>query len=361
MSANQKFASLQILRALAAWTVVFHHFMQWYFGFRASTPVGTFFSEYGFMGVDVFFVISGFVVFLMAEKSSAGPAGFLVNRFFRIVPIYWTYVLIVIVCIRVFPRGFDYTGYDLRSLIETVTFLPSWNPTGLGYFPVLVVGWTLNFEVFFYISLAFCMLLSRKHFLSILACTFVVLPLAYPKNIFYSEVAGSAHLWEFLLGAAIAVAWRNPKLSSFVTRCTGLALTGVAVLLLLSIGTLPKFRGTVSVAGLVVVLALLLDRYISSEAAIIRWLVKLGDESYSTYLVHGIVLGVFINSTGKDISQVEEFAILLGYILGVHMLSALSYRYLERSSSLSAVQRWVMSRVASKKDLRSDPVGPAAP
>lgn len=110
-----KFVSLQILRAIAAWTVVFHHYMQIYFDFKSESLIGTFFSQYGALGVDVFFVLSGFVMYLVAIKSTKGPAPFLIDRLFRIAPIYWFYSALVIVCIYLFPRGFAYTDFNLKS------------------------------------------------------------------------------------------------------------------------------------------------------------------------------------------------------------------------------------------------------
>src|SRR4051812_3503447 len=58
----QMLISVQALRALAAWAVVCHHFMQIFFDFHPSGPVGRFFTEKGAVGVDIFFVISGLVI-----------------------------------------------------------------------------------------------------------------------------------------------------------------------------------------------------------------------------------------------------------------------------------------------------------
>jgi peptidoglycan/LPS O-acetylase OafA/YrhL len=64
------------LRALAAWTVVCHHFMQIFFDFKARGPVGQFFIDKGAVGVDVFFVISGLVIFLSTESKHCRRRGF---------------------------------------------------------------------------------------------------------------------------------------------------------------------------------------------------------------------------------------------------------------------------------------------
>lgn len=68
--------SVQALRALAAWTVVCHHFMQIFFDFEARGPIGQWFIDKGAVGVDVFFVISGLVIFLSTENKPLPPRVF---------------------------------------------------------------------------------------------------------------------------------------------------------------------------------------------------------------------------------------------------------------------------------------------
>src|SRR5690606_18760316 len=81
--------SLQALRALAAWVVVCHHFMQIFFDFHATDPIGQFLSDRGAVGVDIFFVISGLVIYLSSRDKNIAPQRFLLNRVLRIVPAYW--------------------------------------------------------------------------------------------------------------------------------------------------------------------------------------------------------------------------------------------------------------------------------
>ena len=78
--------SLQALRAFAAWVVVCHHFIQIFFDFKASGPVGQLLTDRGAVGVDIFFVISGLVIFLSTEGKSLPHGRFLHYRLNRIVP-----------------------------------------------------------------------------------------------------------------------------------------------------------------------------------------------------------------------------------------------------------------------------------
>ncbi|WP_423739956.1 acyltransferase family protein [Delftia acidovorans] len=80
--------SIQTLRAIAAWIVVAHHYVQAH-GFSQKTPYFAFLSNYGAIGVDIFFIISGFVVYNSARKNTASPLNFAIHRAARIIPIYW--------------------------------------------------------------------------------------------------------------------------------------------------------------------------------------------------------------------------------------------------------------------------------
>lgn len=88
---SSHFHSLQILRGIAAWMVVYHHVMQFYFSFHADSAIGHFFAKYGNFGVDIFFVLSGFVMYFSARNKNQSGVEFLVNRAFRVMPVYWFY------------------------------------------------------------------------------------------------------------------------------------------------------------------------------------------------------------------------------------------------------------------------------
>jgi len=84
---KERYYSLQILRAVAAWIVFYHHYMQLFYDFKYTSIIGKFFSIYGSFGVDIFFVLSGFVMYFSAINSSVNAPSFFIKRFFRVVPI----------------------------------------------------------------------------------------------------------------------------------------------------------------------------------------------------------------------------------------------------------------------------------
>jgi exopolysaccharide production protein ExoZ len=348
----RKFASLQILRALAAWTVVFHHYMQMYFDFKSDSMIGAFFAQYGAIGVDVFFVISGFVMYLVAAKSDTGPLAFVIDRIFRIAPIYWFYSILTVACIYLFQDSFAYTSFNLKSLLASAFFLPSWNPSGIGVFPVLTVGWSLNFEMFFYLALTCCMAASARHFFKLVFFLLLISPILYPSDLYFSHVAGSFKLYEFLAGALLAIAWTSRGGSAWIQRYRYPALAAAFGATLVGMKILNSFESTLPVALpfalALVMFALLCEPHLRMGSPLVRRLVKLGDESYSTYLLHSIALGVVIHFTGRHLAPIAQLSVLLGMTGTVLALSSLSYRWLERNTYIDRLRQTLIKRYATR-------------
>lgn len=142
--------SVQILRGVAALLVVLVHAAQRQD--RLGTPAEFLsgFAYLGSIGVDLFFIISGFVMALSMQNYSGttGALRFLQQRAFRIVPIFWIWSLVF---------GFVFVLQDspikLMSILNTFTFIPLFD-LGIYDMPVLAVGWTLAFETSFYVIVA---------------------------------------------------------------------------------------------------------------------------------------------------------------------------------------------------------------
>ena len=138
--------SIQYLRAVAALLVVMFHYSN---TFSAEFVPGFFSFGVGAYGVDIFFVISGYIMYTISALRPRPPAAFLKDRIVRIVPLYW---LLTLVAAFVSTKGGLSIGLDvsLRDLVTSLLFIPEWNanyPTLVS--PVLLVGWTLNLEMVF--------------------------------------------------------------------------------------------------------------------------------------------------------------------------------------------------------------------
>lgn len=341
----RKYQSLQILRGLAAWMVVYHHFMQLFFDLKWGHLVGVFFSRYGGFGVDIFFVLSGFVMFSAISKGSINASSFAIGRLFRIMPAYWFYTLVALVCVSLFPAGFHFTAYNLSSLMWSLLLVPTANPSGLGVFPLLTVGWTLSFEMLFYMTIPICLLVSRRRASLLCFLLIFLLPLIYPKGSAISRVLSSSLLYEFLIGFAIAYLASRPGVTAWSQRFSlpagGAMLTaGLACMAVNSWGMPYKFLA----AGLLVAAAVVLEPLINHESRLVKALVRLGDESYSTYLIHVIVLGLALELVGKEPAGIPLLlAVVLTSVL-VLVMSRWSYIHVENNIWAVRLRNAALSR-----------------
>lgn len=205
--------SVQALRAFAAWLVVFHHFMQVFFNFEADNLAGHLLSTRGQMGVDIFFVISGFVIYITTANRSIKTLRFLWQRAARIVPVYWFYTVIT-AGILFFASDLmpDY-GFDLPSLIMGLLFIPNENPAGFGDYPILPVGWTLNFEMMFYLIFALSFLLPARIRMWAVLTMIALLNLLLSRLDMISSFYADPIIYEFLLGVGVGMLYRHGKLS----------------------------------------------------------------------------------------------------------------------------------------------------
>ena len=264
----QKLRSIQVLRAVAACAVVVLHAVP-----AAHAPVGG--AGYGAAGVDLFFVISGFIMANVAQGRTAGE--FMRDRLWRIYPLWWVAVLPWLFMV---PRGPTFVASSL-------TLWPIY--AGGYYVPVLKVGWTLSFELLFYCGMTLAIATRPAAPLALYA---LCLAGALTGSSALLHFVGSPMALEFLMGVAIA---RAPRRTAF-----GLLIpVGVAMLALSSpaIGDVESSLGPQWAlwralewgcpAALIVWGALSLER--TFERRLFDLPVAIGDASYAVYLFHPLI------------------------------------------------------------------------
>jgi exopolysaccharide production protein ExoZ len=259
--------SIQYLRAIAALAVVLFHA-------QSGIIIGQ-------AGVDVFFVISGFVMWTVTAKP-VGPGEFLMHRLVRIVPLYWIATVLMAA----------HQQASFSDTIRSLLFWPYQNTIG-EVWPVLVQGWTLNFEMFFYAAFAASLLLPRKFQLISLTAVLGVLA---AFGLLHGDRPPTLWTWanplhlEFLAGAWISEAWLRGRLFSGRTAAAMLLLS-VAGFAISAFGTTPEESRCI-VWGLPAVLLVAAAVSIESSRGFPRigLLRLLGDASYSIYLFYPFVL-----------------------------------------------------------------------
>ena len=168
---KQQFTGVQLLRFIAAMMVVTMHTTE---AIGLRVPGHTLADTWGIgsAGVDIFFVISGFVMAVSTpqpDKSSRYKFSeawlFMKRRFLRITPLYWFYTTLKIISVLIVPSLALRTTLHPFHIVCSYLFIPVMSPWGLVQ-PVLPVGWSLCFEMFFYLmfSIAIALNLSRLFF-----------------------------------------------------------------------------------------------------------------------------------------------------------------------------------------------------
>jgi exopolysaccharide production protein ExoZ len=151
---------IQILRFLAAFAVVaFHALGLAPKGYEAPESALSLALSYGGHGVDLFFVISGFIIFYTTRTATLTPADFLRRRIERIVPLYFFVIFTVTLLAIALPAVFSTPGwYTPRHITKSLAFI-SFTDGGP---PVVAVGWSLEYEMYFYLGVALLMALTRE-------------------------------------------------------------------------------------------------------------------------------------------------------------------------------------------------------
>src|ERR1700722_8663891 len=189
--------SIQYLRAAAAIAVLIFHAAQ-----RGGTSFGA-----GAAGGDVFFVISGFIMWVISARAT--PASFLTRRAARIIPLYWLVTLVIAAAAITMPSAFPNLQPTLDHVVKSMLFYPHADPSGI-VAPLIVPGWTLDYEVFFYLVFAMSLLVAARSRALVLTAALGLLVLAgqliRPAN---PALATYTHplLLEFLSGVLLGKAW----------------------------------------------------------------------------------------------------------------------------------------------------------
>jgi exopolysaccharide production protein ExoZ len=173
------FASIQILRAVAALAITVHHAMH-EADLAARKSGGTFDWQFRLpleAGVDLFFVISGFVMVHASRHMFGTPTSimpFLRRRLARIAPIYWltTLLFLMLSYSGLSPATRPFPTAD--EIAATFLFIPYARPDGYIQ-PVYGLGWTLNYEMFFYLLFALLLPWPREKAVPALVVVLMIL------------------------------------------------------------------------------------------------------------------------------------------------------------------------------------------
>lgn len=333
--------AIQALRALAATMVVFGHLIgsardhQALFGPMAALHYA------GGAGVDIFFLISGFIMVQSSSRlfgSPAGPAEFLRRRLIRIVPLYWLATLVTVMLMQ--GHGRTASGEAIMASLAFIPFDTAGRGDGMA-FPLLDLGWTLNYEMMFYLIFALCLPLSRRRCVAACAAVLTAFVLA---GALVSPLPIALYFWsrpitvEFVAGMGLAL--MADKWRPFWPTTARLTLVVLAAVLywddpckLFELKTTPneliRLLGWGAPAALMLIAASTGPVRMDNAAG--RALVALGDASYALYLLHPFVI-ITLVKIGQRIALlagIGAWGFILAGLAAAFGLAVIAHRIVE--------------------------------
>ncbi len=332
---RQKFVTIQYLRGLAATLVLASHALLY-----PLVEHNLAFSRLGWLGVILFFVISGFIMVAVTGTERFDAGDFLRRRFIRIVPMYWSATLFAALLALLAPQLFKTTVYDGGQLVLSLLFIPFHNPVSHGIHPLYKLGWTLNYEMFFYVCFALLAFLGAQSRVVWLTSAFTALALL--GWLFKPEPAVAQFYTSFMPMAFCAGAWlglatvqgRIPTLSpALLGFLAMLGLVGLAEGF--SVDRAGFLEDGLAFVGFVVFASVLVLLAVRFEPSLprIRLLEHIGDASYSIYLVHIYEVAILAGIAFKLLDPtnlVADCFVGAVSIIGGTVAGLLLYRFVEQ-------------------------------
>lgn len=355
-STSSTFYGIQALRGVAACMVVCHHGTQLW---SINVDGRPHYWETGAAGVDIFFIISGFVMAVSSMGKGSGPLAawdFLKRRLIRVVPLYWiltTLMLLKVVLVALHPNlghGLDHLSISVPYVIASYFFIPIRDSHG-SILPLLEVGWTLFFEMFFYLwfTLALALRISIVRLLTPALLTLAAIGCLYKDSWPTITFLANPLLLEFLAGLWLGWAikrgfWINTHLSVL------LGIAGIVAFFALpapSALTRPVMWGIP--AFLVILSSIMLEKRVGKSLP--SGLLLVGDASYSLYLSHALTFTIcyqilarlHILPSGIAHVQDEIVTALVCLIVSVPV-SLLLYRFIENPLNKKLRKRFAPSK-----------------
>ncbi|MDB5286063.1 MAG: acyltransferase 3 [Mucilaginibacter sp.] len=324
---------IQLLRAIAALSVVFFH-------------IHFHNMETGRFGVDIFFIISGFIIAYMVNQTTKQ---FIIKRIARVSPLYFLATFLTVALALTKPQWFNHVIVNTEGLIKSFLYIPyEFKNSG----PILSLGWTLNNEMFFYGVMFFCILIFRKKEYLVPACAallllFLIVLQSFSKDTIsaYSYILRfyrNGLLPEFIYGLGLYYFWSYYSSHKIKAVNTLMVIIGFATFMLMIyfdlnkvILSLPRniYYGIPSL--LFVNAFLVLENKINEKNRIIKTGLKIGDASYAMYLFHPFVIYfllrvVYPKIIGPSTLLIVALSELVFAIILVAVVSVFIYEFVDK-------------------------------
>lgn len=317
---------LQIYRGLAAILVVLLHFTKNIYTSSGIIIFNNAFDTCGYYGVDFFFVLSGFIITYnhysdIGYRQKVLP--YFAKRLIRIYPIYWL-LLAVYILIYLFMKREIFSQHDLSYFLKS--FFLVYQP----YDPVIIVSWTLCYEIFFYIVFGICLFLAKRivktvWVLWLLSIILINLFYQNPNTNIMQALVLNPCISEFLIGCFVGYFYltskKNHRITYFIVGMTLLLLTCYFNNIPLVI---EKIAEGISFGFIV-----LGSTEFEYNYKFKPYLIRIGDSSYVIYLFHLIPVAILTRiiallksvSIGKsnNYQLLVEMSCMIGLVIIVYL------------------------------------------
>jgi len=281
---KRELISIQYLRGIAASMVVVHHLLS------TNAIEYLFIPNLGKFGVQIFFVISGFIMWHTTATTKITIWDFWRRRIIRILPLYWFFLALLVFSALSFPRLFHTTVITPENVLKSFLFIPHFHVVQTELIaPILIPGWSLNYEMYFYLLFGLAMLIESRAIraailIAALSGLVIVGYLYRPTDALVSTYT-SSELLKFLDGVILAIIYKNGRIKNPILGC---ALIPAGILLAFGttpLGGLAQFDDFFGISAAVIV-AGSLAMEAPAQIAPSQLLLAIGDASYSIYLSH---------------------------------------------------------------------------
>ncbi len=332
------------MRGLAAIAVVLYHMGIIEKKYSEGNTLLPAFFKIGQSGVDLFFVISGFIMVTITktiERHKIKIKKFLLHRFARIYPNYWFYFSLTFLVFLIQPQFVNSSQGNHFDFITSFFLLPSNN------LPLVLVGWSLIYEIYFYLIFSGIMQLKKKLVILLLSTWLIFLILT---NLFLVPPASAVlkllmnpYSIEFIFGAFCAFIANDKKILRLPLAFFLFLITAV----ILSLPFLFLRFYSINISGLFIqslVFGILFSVFVLACVAVekktnIRFpnlFIKIGDASYTIYLSHVLILGfwgrLWASYLQRPAAVWDNIFILTAMLTSILIYSIIAYRLIERPS-----------------------------
>ncbi|MBD2866181.1 acyltransferase family protein [Paenibacillus oceani] len=328
--------SLQALRGIAALMVVIYHATYQFESYYNYKLLDGFFY-FGYWGVDLFFVLSGFIIFYIHHGDIGRRirlGSFIRKRFIRIFPIYWIITFLLIPLFLLVPSFGGSSVRELDVILKSILLFPQ------SVHPVLGVAWTLTHELFFYLMFSLLIMLPRKWSYPLFAawisitiglfiCSFWI---DFKSMNYYIKFIFSSYNLEFLLGVLVAKLLIRYKdnILRYTSMIASIGIAGLAATwMVYYFGIFTPHRvisWALFSAFLILGFTLIESKKNIAVPKLFRYL---GDASYSIYLTHDLWLSI-INKIYRFAFQQVNLVSAAIIIIGATLAGCLFYSIIEK-------------------------------